>query len=232
MTLASAASPCHLLFDLDGTLSDPRQGICRCFNQALTNQGRGPLSSGELTAAIGPPLEESFSRLLATSDVLQISRAVADFRQCYGNGGLFANILHPGIIPLLQGLHERGCRLFVVTAKKEEFARRILDHFHLDIFFTDLIGVSSQQSGDKASLIAAIIARHKLPVATTIMIGDRSHDIIGARAHGLDSYGVLWGFGSQKELIDAGATKIFASPTDLQTFLLAGIDCRSNETGS
>lgn len=219
MSLALASSPSHLLFDLDGTLSDPRPGIFSCFNRALIALGRSAVDHHELTACIGPPLEACFSHLLGSEDAQQISLAVQTFRDCYSNGNLFKNILHPGVIPLLQSLHDRGRTLFVVTAKKEEFARRILHHFHIDTFFTDIIGAGDTQSGDKEGLIAEIIRRHNLPAAATIMIGDRNHDIIGARANGIASYGVLWGFGSRRELTEAGPTKIIATLAELHTLL-------------
>ncbi|MEN8256827.1 MAG: HAD hydrolase-like protein [Thermodesulfobacteriota bacterium] len=221
--MANSLFSCHsnILFDLDGTLSDPRQGIFNCFNRTLASLKRGPASHDELTACIGPPLEASFSQLLDTTDVKKVAGAVDAFRACYGKGGLFENILYPGVSLFLKSLHQGGWQLFVATAKKEEFARKILRHFQIDSFFTDIIGAGGRQSGDKGNLIAEIIQRHTLSAAETIMIGDRSHDIVGARANKIQSYGVLWGFGSHKELEEAGATKTFVTLNELQEFLLA-----------
>ncbi|MCC2652482.1 MAG: family hydrolase [Microvirga sp.] len=202
------------LFDLDGTLTDPKAGITRSVQYALDRLGRPVPEADELTWMIGPPLIAGFTELLGGTD--EVQEAVRLYRERYGDVGLFENEVYAGIPSLLQNLHERGVRLYVATSKLHIFARRILDHFELSRFFIEIYGSElDNRNADKRDLIRHILEQERFDPAGAVMIGDRKHDAIGARTNGLASIGVTWGYGSRQELLDAGVARLVDSPHDL-----------------
>jgi phosphoglycolate phosphatase len=207
----------NLFFDLDGTLTDPAVGIVRCMQHALgAMQCPIPWPDDALKRFIGPPLQESFKTLLGTADPEQTQRAVALYRERFGEIGLFENELFPEIPGVLEALREAGFRLWVVTSKAHVYADRIVDHFELRKSFERVYG--AELSGERAlktELIAYALEREQLSARDTCMIGDRKHDIEGAGANGLPSIGILWGFGSRAELERAGASAIVETPAAL-----------------
>jgi phosphoglycolate phosphatase len=205
-----------LFFDLDGTLTDPRDGIVRCLQYALEELGRASPPEVELTRYIGPPLYESFPILLRTVDPSLVQRAVKLYRQRFAAEGIFENELYPGITAALAVLQTKGHTLYVVTSKPTVFARQIIEHFDLRSYFqrvygSDLDGARS----DKAQLIAHVLAREHIRPADATMIGDREHDIKGALANGVCAIGVLWGYGSREELMQAGASVLLEAPAQM-----------------
>jgi phosphoglycolate phosphatase len=212
--------PLHLLFDLDGTLTDPFPGITTCIQHALAALDR-PISSAEdLRWCIGPPLKESFATLLGPGHVHLVDDAVAMYRERFGVSGLFENALYPGIEDSLGELQARGYKLHVATSKPGLYAERIIDHFGLCKYFDSLTG--SELDGtrsDKTSLIRFVLKRHSILPEQAIMIGDRHHDIFGARENGVAGLGVLWGFGTREELEAAGAYACIDSPKLLRVWL-------------
>jgi phosphoglycolate phosphatase len=210
----------QLFFDLDGTLTDPGPGITRCLAHALEQLGRPAPPLGELERFIGPPLKLNFSELLETDDETLIHQGIAHYRDRFGEVGLFENEVYPGIPELLARLGEEGHALRVVTSKPTIYASRIAVHFDLDRHFARVHG--SELSGlraDKADLIAHVLDTESLRREDCVMIGDRSHDILGARAHGVRSIGVAWGYGSREELTEAGACGIASDLDELHGLL-------------
>ncbi|MBL0121438.1 MAG: HAD hydrolase-like protein [Betaproteobacteria bacterium] len=192
-----------ILFDLDGTLTDPKEGITRCINYALERMAREPLDTNELLFAIGPPLRASFARLLETDDPRAIELAMKYYRERFTTVGLLENAVYPGIPEVLEMLKTRDCRMLLATAKPHIYAQRILDHFNLlanfdGVFGSELDG-TRQHKGD---LLAHLLDREAIDTADrrTVMIGDRSHDIDAAHANGCAAMGVSWGYGSASEL--------------------------------
>jgi phosphoglycolate phosphatase len=202
------------LFDLDGTLTDPKMGFTRSLQYALDKLGRPVPEADELTWMIGPTIFESFTELLGRAD--QVQDAVRFYRERYGTIGLFENEVYAGIPALLQHLQEKGVRLYVATSKLQVFARRILDHFELSRFFIEIYGSElDNRNADKRDLIRHILDRQHFDPAGAVMIGDRKHDAIGAKVNGLASIGVTWGYGSRQELLDAGVACLVDAPQEL-----------------
>jgi phosphoglycolate phosphatase len=166
-----------IIFDLDGTLCDPREGILRCFRHALDALGQSSPPEDELARYIGPPLKESFAALLNPGDIKLIGQAVELYRQRFVAHGMFENAVYAGIESALAAL-EPYIRLYVVTSKPTVFALQILEHFGLQRFFRRTYG--SELDGtrsDKAKLIAHVLAEEKIPAAEAVMVGDREHDV-------------------------------------------------------
>ena len=207
----------NLLFDLDGTLTDPALGITRCIQHALQKLGWQEVPErSELERFIGPPLQATFTELLNTTEPQAIDRAVAAYRERFSVTGLYENTLYPDISKMLEDLRFAQ-RLFVATSKPTVYAQRIIDHFELQPNFTRVYG--SELDGTRANkteLIAHILAAEGLDSQTTIMIGDRAVDIEGGINNGTRTIGVLWGYGSHEELLAAGPDHIVRSAQELQ----------------
>ncbi len=208
----------NLLFDLDGTLTNPFPGITNCILYALDKLDR-PLPRAErLSWCIGPPLKESFAKLLASDDEALVGRALGFYRERFGAVGLFENEVYDGIPEALTVLRTKGHCLYVATSKPTIYAERIIDHFKLRHFFKQVYG--SELDGtrsDKEHLIAHILKEASIPVSDVAMVGDRSYDMLGAGKNGVNGFGVLWGYGTQDELVGAGARSVIKSPQGLTT---------------
>jgi phosphoglycolate phosphatase len=205
-----------VLFDLDGTLTDPREGITRCIAHALERLGIEPPPLDDLTFAIGPPLRASFARLLATDRRETIELAVSHYRERFADVGLFENALYDGIVETLATLADRGTTLLVATSKPVMYARRIVDHFELGRHFVEVHGCELDGTReDKRELIAHIIPHHGLDAARAVMVGDRGADMRAARHHGLAALGALWGYGTRDELLEHGAQRLCEAPRAL-----------------
>lgn len=208
-----------VLFDLDGTLTDPKVGITTAAARALSAFGIRR-ATDELTGFIGPPLEESFMGDYGMTRA-QSDEAVREYRAYYNETGWRENVPYPGIAECLEALRSRGRTLLVATSKPEEMARRILSHFGLDEYFTLICGAHPEQgrSSKKADVIAEALTRAGCARADAVMVGDRRHDVVGARENGLPCIGVLYGYGSRSELEDAGAAAIAEDLGQLLTLL-------------
>lgn len=210
----------NLLFDLDGTLTDPFEGIAKCILYALQMLGSRLPPGESLGWCIGPPLKESFAKLLGSDDSALAEKALAFYRRRFGSVGLYENRVYDGIPGALKALQENGHRLYVATSKPALYARQIVDRFDLDSYFINVYG--SELDGtrnDKAHLISHILQRESIARSETIMIGDREHDMIGAQATGVHGFGVLWGYGTKDELRAAGAQAFIETPTELVSAL-------------
>ncbi|HEX3775549.1 MAG TPA: HAD hydrolase-like protein [Polyangiaceae bacterium] len=206
----------HLFFDLDGTLTDSRPGIMSGMRHALRTIGREEPSDEALLPFIGPPTHDAFRALLGSADPELNARTIRIYREHYAARGWAENSVYPGISAGLRALSEAGFGLWVVTSKPHVFATRIVEHFELGPFFqrvygSELDGVRSH----KGELIAHVLESEGLRAGDTWMIGDRLHDIRGAKQNGLRSAGVLWGYGSREELASEGADAIFAEMPEL-----------------
>lgn len=210
------------LFDLDGTLTDPFEGITRSIQYALEKMGASAVAADDLRWCIGPPLWESFRVLLGTQERPELDKAVAFYRERYTETGLFENTLIDGIPELLQELVGAGTRLHVCTSKPHAYAGKIVEHFGLSPYFGKVYG--SELDGTrsaKAELIAHILEEERLVADEIVMIGDRKHDLIGANANGVKGVGVLWGYGSREELAAEKPVLIAEKPADLGALLEA-----------
>ena len=204
-----------ILFDLDGTLTDPKVGITAAFAYALRQFGIEADPEG-LTAVIGPPLRDSFRDFFGFAD-RDIPEAIRQYRA--------ENVPYPGIEALLEQLTDAGKRLVVATSKPEEFAVRIMEHFGLAPWFSLICGAPMDESdgGRKENVIAAALRRAGAEDKNrVIMVGDRRHDVEGAHRNGLPAVGVLYGYGSREELTAAGADYITESVRSLGALLIKG----------
>ncbi|MEN6425036.1 MAG: HAD family hydrolase [Phycisphaerales bacterium] len=209
----TAREPFTLFFDLDGTLSDPSDGITRCIQYALKNLGRPQPPKAELVQFIGPPLRWTFPRLLGSEDKDLIDRAVDFYRVRYGDVGLFENVVYPGVPELLERLHDAGHPLYVVTSKPTVYSDRIIERFGFNRFFTRVYGPQLDGRFDeKSELIEHILRELSLDPGRTVMIGDRDRDIESGRAHGARTIGVTYGFGSEAEIAAAEPDAICHNP--------------------
>jgi phosphoglycolate phosphatase len=209
----------HLLFDLDGTLTDPQQGMVACFRYALSKLNIEVGADTRLESFIGPPLRDSFRSLCG--DDSEVEAAVGFYRERFATIGLFENRVYDGIPRCLEQLRTSVESIHLATSKPTIYAERIIRHFDLERFFDAVYG--SELDGrwdDKSELIHHIVRHEKLNTANTFMIGDRSFDVIGARNNNLRAIGVLWGYGSEAELEQAGADRICSHPAELTDHLL------------
>ena len=207
------------LFDLDGTLTDPGDGFVRCVTHALSRLNCLRYSPSEIRKHVGPPLEETFGKLL-DGDEAKVQAAVALYRERYGSEGYLENAVYPGIERTLEELGNRGIALFVATSKPSIFAKRILEHFRLTHLFRGIYGSEFDGTrSNKADLIDHVLTTECLARAPTVMIGDRAHDVVGALANGIRPIGVLWGYGTREELANAGATALCEHPGQVTEML-------------
>jgi phosphoglycolate phosphatase len=205
-----------LLFDLDGTLTDPRPGIVACIRHAMEGLGHPCPDDDALAAFIGPPLRGTFATLLGTTERDRIEAAMALYRERFGVTGLFENRVYAGVPQMLAEVAGRVPALCVATSKPTVYAERIVRHFDLDRHFARVYGAELDASlDDKATLVANLLAREKIAAGAAVMIGDRAADVSAARANGLRAIGVLWGYGSEKELREAGADVLCPEPRAL-----------------
>lgn len=208
-----------LLFDLDGTLTDPGTGITNSVMYALNKFGIKEEDPRRLYPFIGPPLIDSFGQFYGFS--LEKSRqAVAYYREYFSEKGIFENEVYEGIPELLAQLKEQGWRLGVATSKPEAFAIRIISHFRLDSYFSFIAGATMDESRSrKSDVIAYALDQMGAQAAKSLMIGDRSYDVLGAKEQGMKALGVAYGYGSRQELEQAGAVYVADTPGEIAVWI-------------
>jgi phosphoglycolate phosphatase len=209
-----------ILFDLDGTLTDPREGITRSIAYALERMGVAPPPLDDLTFAIGPPLRRSLATLLGDETPVAVERALALYRERFADVGLFENAVYDGIDETLAALGKSARSSSWRPRSRASTPSGIVRHFALDAHFAAVHGCELDGTReDKRDLLAHLLPHHRLAAAAAVMIGDRGADMSAARHHGVRALGALWGYGSREELEGAGAQALCASPRDLPAFI-------------
>lgn len=207
----------NFLFDLDGTLSDPQVGIITCMQYALSHFGIQEEYSN-LLKYIGPPLASTFADYLPAE---KVDEAVMKYRERFSTQGIYENELYAGVEDLLQEITKNNGRVFLATSKPEEYAVEIIKHFGLYQYFAGIAGSSMNNMHEtKADVINKVIIKNKLQKAESIMIGDREHDLIGAKQMELDAVGVLYGFGNKEELEKEKPVYIANTVQDLKRWVI------------
>ncbi len=222
-----------LLFDLDGTITDPGEGITKSVAYALEKYGIAVKDRRSLYPFIGPPLRDSFRRIYGFSPE-QAEDAVAKYREYYRDTGIFECTVYDGMETLLADLKRAGKRLVVATSKPEEFAVRILEHFGLNRYFDCVAGATMDASrGTKSAVIAYALGREGISdPSDAVMIGDRAYDILGAKRFYMDGIGVSFGYGSREELEQAGAIAVAEDVDALRRLLLCRRERPDSISGS
>ena len=210
-----------VLFDLDGTLTDPGEGITNSVMHSLKYYGIEETDRAKLYKFIGPPLWESYEVFYGFSHKKAIE-AVEHYREYYKVKGIYENLLYSGVKDMLEALYNNGVKILVATSKPEAFAKIILDYFDIAKYFTFIGGAAMDGSRvNKDDVIRYTLEMAEVTdVKSCVMVGDRLHDILGAKAHSMDSIGVLYGYGSLDELKNAGADFIAAAPMDVCDIIL------------
>jgi phosphoglycolate phosphatase len=201
-----------LLFDLDGTLSDPLLGISNCINYALNSFGHLPLAISDLAKYVGPPLDKTFVEILGSLSENDIQKLVEKYRERFIAEGYKENVIYKGIPEALEALHASGSRLGICTSKKKSLAEQVLSHFSLSHYFEFVSG--GDIGIEKWQQIEHLKSQNLIP-DNTIMIGDRNVNLTAAHKNGIKSAGVLWGYGSREELEKEKPTYLLSAPLDL-----------------
>lgn len=214
-----------ILFDLDGTLTDPGLGITNSILYAMQQEKMALPPRQELYQFIGPPLVEAFQSVFGVSEP-QALRMLTNFRVYFEKQGIYENVKYQGIDEMLRRLRDAGCRLVLATSKPEHFASMVLDYFELSSYFEMICGADLDETRSaKHAVVAYALERLGNPdCQQVIMIGDRSHDVAGGKRNGVATMGVLYGYGSRAELEGAGADMLAASVEDVANLLLAPAD--------
>ena len=201
-----------IFFDLDGTLTDPKEGITGCIQHALRHMGEPVPTKDELTWCIGPPLSDNFSELVSPQ---RAAEGVALYRQRFSSVGLFENRVYSGIPDVLAGLAEKYS-LYVASSKPLVFVDQILQHFELDGYFQRTFGSGLDGSlQDKSELLRYALKETGLSGSSAIMVGDRRHDAVGAKNNGMGFVGALYGYGNEEEFQSAGYDRWVDAPSGL-----------------
>lgn len=226
----------YLLFDLDGTLTDPKVGICTCVQYALSSFGIEEPDLDKLEPFIGPPLKDSFMKYYNMDDA-QAEAAIEKYRERFRDTGIFENKLYDGIPQMLNALNSQGMFMAVASSKPTDFVRRILEHFGIAKYFKVVVG--SEMDGTRVKkeevineALKQLFGNWPVEKSKVYMIGDRSYDVEGARKAGVESVGVTYGYGSMEELREAKCDYIVRSVEELQKFLLRGTEKPEKTTAS
>lgn len=210
----------YIFFDLDGTLTDPFEWITCSVARVLLHFGIKVTDQNELGRFIGPPLRDSFVRFY-NIPVDRVEEAVSVYREYFSVKGLFENTVYEGIRELLCALYEKDVKIVLATSKPEVYARRITEYFGLDKYFYKQCGATLDGTRDtKGQVIAYALTECDVQADEVLMVGDRSHDILGARECGVDAVGVLWGYGTREELESAGAISVYSSVAEFTDAIL------------
>lgn len=212
-----------ILFDLDGTLTDSGLGITKAVQYALGQMGYEVPPRESLYKFVGPPLFDSFQRFYGMNDD-QAREGMRQFRVYYNEmGGVLENAVYPGVRQMLAGLKAAGKRLVVATSKPQATAEQVMSHFGLDEWIPDIIGgTDDPRRSTKGKVIAWALRELNIDPDTAIMVGDREHDVLGAKENGIPCLGITWGYGDRQELEGAGALAVRDIPAEALEFLKRG----------
>lgn len=212
-----------LLFDLDGTLTDPKEGITKCVQYALDFMGIKEEKLDKFEKFIGPPLDNSFREFYGMNDE-DAWKAVAKYRERFNKVGKYENFVYEGIVDLLKELRKGNCKVGVATSKPEDMARDILDKFELSQYFDEITGSDYEgKLHEKYQVILEALKRFDIPkehFGEVLMIGDRKFDIIGGKLAGVDTMGVKYGYAPEGELEESGADYIVSDIKELKEWLI------------
>jgi phosphoglycolate phosphatase len=219
--MAGPATVTHVLLDLDGTLSDSEPGILRSLQWACEIEGFPIPDEAQVRSVIGPPFEIGLPSIGIPDDAL--FRVIKTYRERYETIGLFENTLYDGIVAMLDRLAAAGLSLSIATAKPERTAVRIIEHFGLTERFEFIVGATlTQERRAKHQVITHVLGLLGIDGGGgVVMVGDRDHDVLGALHNGLPCVGVTWGYGSEEELLTAGAFALAEAPADVVDLVLA-----------
>lgn len=210
----------NVLFDLDGTLTDSRQGITGCFQHTVKELSGFRYSDEEIMSYVGIPLRKILGTLLGTNKEGIIEQAVAVYREKYGEIGITGNELYSGVRKSLRELADKGCQLFVVTMKNKVDAGRVVHYLGLGGFFKGIYGPGLDGIPDsKTKLIEAVLAENNLNPGETVMVGDRAEDITSGKRAGTYTIGVAWGFGGRQELTEAAPERFCEAADELSAVI-------------
>ena len=211
-----------ILFDLDGTLTDPGIGITNSVAYALSKWNIQVADRSELYKFIGPPLLDSFAEYYGFSEE-DCQKALAYYREYFKSKGIYENEVYSGVVEMLETLKTSGKKIVLATSKPEEFAIIILKHFDLYKYFDFVAGATMDEKrtrkGDVITYALDSCGITKADLKNVIMVGDRKHDVHGAKENDLDCIGVLFGYGDREELEDAGAKYIAEQVEDILKFI-------------
>ncbi|EET61603.1 haloacid dehalogenase-like hydrolase [Marvinbryantia formatexigens DSM 14469] len=214
----------YILFDLDGTITESGPGIMNSVRYAVQKMGFPELPKETLRKFVGPPLADSMQKYCGMTPA-EAKEGIACYREYYTSKGIFENSLYPGVEDMLKRLQKGGKILALATSKPEQFAKQILEYFHIDDCFTVVCGASMDEKlVEKAAIITCALQALGIDEAQkkdVLMVGDREHDVLGAKANGLDALGVLYGYGNLAELKDAGAAYIARTAEEAADMILA-----------
>lgn len=206
-----------LLFDLDGTLTDSGEGIIKSAWYTFEQFGMPLPSWEEMRVFVGPPLWDTFEKFGIPKD--KTDEAVRIFRSRYVPIGKFENTPYDGIRELLEELNRSGISCYVATSKPEVTAVEVLEHFDLAKYFIRICGADLEKNRNSKEAVISYLLDQKPAQAEFVMVGDTKYDVIGAKAHGIPTVGVSWGYGSVEEMLDAGAVGIAEKPVDILKYL-------------
>lgn len=213
----------YVLLDLDGTVTNPKEGITRSFAYALEALGIKTEDRDTLCKVIGPPLMQSFQEFYGFTKE-QALFGTAKYRERYEKLGWAENEVYEGMEEALATLSGQGAKLILATSKPERFAVRIMEHFGLDRYFTALCGADdyAQNRSTKEEVVRYALEQNGITdMSEVIMVGDRKYDVAGAAALGIKTIGVLYGFGDEAELREAGAVHLVRTPQELAEYLIS-----------
>lgn len=206
-----------ILFDLDGTLTDSGEGIINCAILALEHFGLPIPSREAMRVFVGPPLHESFIKHGVPAD--QADEAVRIYRSRYIPIGKFENTPYPGIREMLEALKREGHTLYVATSKPEQMSVEILEHFDLAKYFDRICGATMDTSRSSKEAVIEYLLKQNGHADNMVMVGDTKFDVIGAKAHGIPTIGVSWGYGEVSDMLEAGAAGIAHTSEELLEML-------------
>lgn len=210
----------YILFDLDGTLTDSKEGLFKSIQYALSHYGIDEKNPEKLKCFIGPPLHYAFCEFYGFSEE-RADEAVKIFRERFSVKGIYENKLYPGIFDMLKSLKENGKVLALATAKPEHFAKTVIDYFDISQFFDCVVGTTFENKDhSKSNIINKALKKINAEKDEAIMVGDRKFDILAAKECGIKSIGVKYGYAPENELKDFGADFIVDTTTELKELLL------------
>jgi len=211
----------NIIFDFDGTLVNTRPGVVKAFKKIIEKLISKQVKEQEIIQLSGKPLAQIISILLNTDDEALIKKGSDLFKEYYSKEGLYQNIVYPGTKEMLESFKNRSYQLFVVSNKIELFMTKILKQHYLKNYFRFILGTNGTDTqSKKPDLVKYLLTHHKLKKQETVMIGDTENDVIAAKRNLIYSIGITWGYGSESNLVKAGADKICQSPLELEQFII------------